>query len=183
MSQGNEHFHLSAPKGANEEHLAGFGMGLQAAENLLAENLVNDPFVHPLASRGDDATSIYPLIAKETATPMGSSSDGQRSQNITARGVADRSITPLPNDVDIDVTQKGNDDTDDAAEPPPAVAEPSGSVDEAFELLSAYLDDEVTDDERGLVEHWLASDPELQSHYQKQLRLRQALKVFMRKQP
>lgn len=49
---------------------------------------------------------------------------------------------------------------------------------EKFELLSAYLDDEVTAEERALVNHWLASDPEMQKSYQKQLKLKQALKAF-----
>ncbi|MEO0645594.1 MAG: hypothetical protein AAFZ17_05475 [Cyanobacteria bacterium J06650_10] len=50
--------------------------------------------------------------------------------------------------------------------------------DKKFELLSAYLDDEVTAEERALVNHWLASDPEMQRSYQKQLKLKQALKAF-----
>jgi len=54
-----------------------------------------------------------------------------------------------------------------------------GTVDDAFELLSAYLDNEVTVAERCLVEHWLACDPVIRSDYQKQLRLRQAFKSFM----
>jgi hypothetical protein len=48
--------------------------------------------------------------------------------------------------------------------------------DEKFELLSAYLDDEVSEQERCLVEHWLSADPQLQQHYQAQLRLRQAIR-------
>jgi hypothetical protein len=48
---------------------------------------------------------------------------------------------------------------------------------EKFELLSAYLDDEVTEQERRLVEHWLSSDLQLQKHYQAQLRLHSAMRA------
>jgi anti-sigma factor RsiW len=48
---------------------------------------------------------------------------------------------------------------------------------EKFELLSAYLDDEVTEQEQCLVEHWLSSDLALQQHYQAQLRLRSAMRA------
>jgi hypothetical protein len=48
---------------------------------------------------------------------------------------------------------------------------------EKFELLSAYLDDEATEQEQCLVEHWLSSDLALQRHYQAQLRLRSAMRV------
>jgi hypothetical protein len=48
---------------------------------------------------------------------------------------------------------------------------------EKFELLSAYLDDEVTDEERCLVEHWLSSDLHLQQQYQEQLKLRLAMRA------
>lgn len=48
---------------------------------------------------------------------------------------------------------------------------------EKFELLSAYLDDEVTEQERCWVEHWLSSDLQLQEHYQAQLRLRSAMRA------
>jgi len=41
-----------------------------------------------------------------------------------------------------------------------------------FELLSAYLDGEVSPEERRLVTHWLADDPETQCLYQRLLRLR-----------
>ncbi|TAD80089.1 MAG: zf-HC2 domain-containing protein [Oscillatoriales cyanobacterium] len=37
---------------------------------------------------------------------------------------------------------------------------------EQFELLSAYLDDEVTDPERTLVEGWLATDPMIRQAFQ-----------------
>ncbi len=60
-------------------------------------------------------------------------------------------------------------------------AESARTADESFQLLSAYLDDEVTGEERCLVEHLLASDSEMKSHYQKQLRLRQAFKALTHK--
>ncbi len=41
-----------------------------------------------------------------------------------------------------------------------------------FELLSAYLDGEVTPDERRLVQHWLAEDPASQCLYERLLNLR-----------
>jgi len=50
--------------------------------------------------------------------------------------------------------------------------------DEKFGLLSAFLDDEVSDEERCLVSHWLKSDASLQATYQQQLRLRAALKLL-----
>lgn len=37
---------------------------------------------------------------------------------------------------------------------------------EQFELLSAYLDDEVTESERALVEYWLATDPVIRHAFQ-----------------
>ena len=48
--------------------------------------------------------------------------------------------------------------------------------DERFELLSAYMDGEVSDEERQQVERWLASDAQIQRHYSAQVRLRQAMK-------
>ncbi len=48
---------------------------------------------------------------------------------------------------------------------------------EKFELLSAYLDDEVTEQEQCLVEHWLSSDFQLQQQYQAQLKLRLAMRA------
>jgi len=50
------------------------------------------------------------------------------------------------------------------------------TADEKFGLLSAFLDDEVSEEERCLVNHWLKSDADLQATYQQQLRLRAALK-------
>lgn len=66
---------------------------------------------------------------------------------------------------------------------PTAASEPSYSeslhqdfsAEEKFELMSAYLDDEVSEQERTLVESWLESDPQLLSSYQQQIRLREAV--------
>lgn len=44
-----------------------------------------------------------------------------------------------------------------------------------FELLSAYLDSEVTAPERKQVEQWLATDPEMQRLYARLLKLRHRL--------
>lgn len=40
-----------------------------------------------------------------------------------------------------------------------------------FELLSAYVDGEVSPEERALVEHWLATDPEAQRLYRQLVQL------------
>ena len=77
------------------------------------------------------------------------------------------------------ITQRADSDSEESGDLPLPATDVKESVDEAFELLSAYLDEEVTVEERCLVEHWLASDPEIRSHYQKQLQLRQAFRVFM----
>ncbi len=42
-----------------------------------------------------------------------------------------------------------------------------------FELLSAYLDGEVTAKERQQIEHWLTTDPGVQRLYARVLKLRQ----------
>lgn len=47
---------------------------------------------------------------------------------------------------------------------------------ERFELLSAYIDGEVSDQDRLKVEQWLASDADIQRKYKAQLKLSQALK-------
>jgi predicted anti-sigma-YlaC factor YlaD len=47
---------------------------------------------------------------------------------------------------------------------------------EKFELLSAYLDGEVSPEERKQVEAWLASDPEFQQTYQQMLTLQGSLR-------
>lgn len=47
-----------------------------------------------------------------------------------------------------------------------------------FELLSAYLDGEVTADERRQVEHWLATDSKIQRLHARLLALRQGLRTL-----
>ena len=49
-----------------------------------------------------------------------------------------------------------------------------------FELLSAYMDNEVSEEERKEVEGWLASDPEVQKQHRYQLRLSQAMKSLLK---
>lgn len=49
------------------------------------------------------------------------------------------------------------------------------SVGEKFELMSAYIDNEASEQERALVEDWLANDPQLLSSYQQQMKLREAI--------
>lgn len=51
------------------------------------------------------------------------------------------------------------------------------TADEKFALLSAYLDDEVSEQERCLVEQWLLSDAQTRQHYRAQNRLRQGLRA------
>lgn len=46
-----------------------------------------------------------------------------------------------------------------------------------FELVSAYLDDEVTAEERQLVAQWLRDEPEVRQMYQQLLLLRQAIRT------
>ena len=46
---------------------------------------------------------------------------------------------------------------------------------ERFELLSAYIDGEVTDAEEQLVEQWISDDVNFRHLYQQQLKLRQLL--------
>lgn len=50
--------------------------------------------------------------------------------------------------------------------------------DEKFELLSAFLDNEVSEDEQRLVQHWLKSDPKIRQTYQQQLQLKAALQLL-----
>lgn len=58
----------------------------------------------------------------------------------------------------------------------------SGVIDmlrrDRFELLSAYLDGEVTAAERRQVEDWLANEPEVQRLYARLLKLRQELRTL-----
>ena len=60
------------------------------------------------------------------------------------------------------------------------VNQPIGIIDmlkrDRFELLSAYLDGEVTAAERRQVEEWLANEPEVQCLYRRLLKLRQEVR-------
>jgi hypothetical protein len=59
------------------------------------------------------------------------------------------------------------------------VADPcSASQRDRFELLSAYLDGEVTASERRQIEAWLATDPKTQCLYSRLLTLRQGLQTL-----
>ena len=49
---------------------------------------------------------------------------------------------------------------------------------DCFELLSAYLDGEVTAGERKQVQYWLDNDPEVQQQYAKLLKLRQGIQTL-----
>jgi anti-sigma factor RsiW len=59
---------------------------------------------------------------------------------------------------------------------------PSGSLEtiqrDRFELLSAYLDGEVTATERRQVEDWLVNDPTIQRLHSRLLKLRQGLQTM-----
>ncbi|MGI8934571.1 MAG: hypothetical protein ACR2FS_10910 [Phormidesmis sp.] len=57
------------------------------------------------------------------------------------------------------------------------------TADEKFDLLSAYLDDEVSEQERCLVEQWLSSDAQIQQQYQAQNKIRRALRAGRRSSP
>ncbi len=65
--------------------------------------------------------------------------------------------------------------------------ESTGAMDmvkrDRFELLSAYLDGEVTAAERRQVEEWLAHDPTIQRLYTRLLKLRQGLRTMPVQQP
>ena len=50
-------------------------------------------------------------------------------------------------------------------------------LEERFELLSAYLDDEVTASERQQVQQWIDNDPQLRQSYHKLLKLRQRIEI------
>lgn len=60
--------------------------------------------------------------------------------------------------------------------------QPIGAIDmlkrDRFELLSAYLDGEVTAAQRQQVEEWLANDSEVQRLYARLLKLRQGLRTL-----
>lgn len=52
---------------------------------------------------------------------------------------------------------------------------PTFNSEEQFELLSAYIDNEVSPDERRQVEYWLDTDANFKRLYQQQLRLQRLL--------
>lgn len=60
--------------------------------------------------------------------------------------------------------------------------QPMGAMDrcqrDRFELLSAFLDGEVTAAERQQVEEWLENDPEIQRLYARLLKLRQGIRTL-----
>jgi anti-sigma factor RsiW len=62
-----------------------------------------------------------------------------------------------------------------SSNPPRAMDDLDTLKRDRFELLSAYLDSEVTASERKQVEHWLATDPEIQCLYGRLLKLRHRL--------
>lgn len=51
---------------------------------------------------------------------------------------------------------------------------------ERFELISAYLDDEVTADERSEVEGWLDNEPEVQDLYERLVKLHHGFEMMPR---
>lgn len=55
---------------------------------------------------------------------------------------------------------------------------PEQTSEQKFELLSVYIDGECSKQEQALVEHWLASDLQIQQQYQQQIKLQLAMKAF-----
>ena len=53
---------------------------------------------------------------------------------------------------------------------------PMTSSAEKFEILSAYLDNEASEEDRSLVEQWIECDPSFRAQYQAQLRLKSAIR-------
>lgn len=81
------------------------------------------------------------------------------------------------------IDSSGQADADSQISVSSASSEPKQTAfcaDEKFELMSAYLDGEVSEQERTLVEDWLANDPQLLSIYQQQVKLRKAVKKLGR---
>jgi anti-sigma factor RsiW len=56
------------------------------------------------------------------------------------------------------------------------ILEPKGQLRSQFELLSAYLDGEVTQAERRQVQHWLESDAKFQKLYARLVKLRRTMR-------
>jgi len=184
MSKGNLNFHLSAPTVLSSVHPADSG---SAVDSELCTS-VNSSDTHsdsplPFQSRTIDQVHYLvtnELVAKDGAAPPSSPLGEQYVAHRSARsGSAHASTTQKAGIRSGTTHQDCNDSTEGDNDSFRAAAEFAGSADEAFELLSAYLDDEVTEEERCLVQHWLASDPEMKSHYQKQLKLRQAMRLFL----
>lgn len=59
----------------------------------------------------------------------------------------------------------------------------AAGVDERFELVSAYLDGEVSGTQRQQVQQWLDHDPDVQQLHQNLLRLRQSLQTLPTPEP
>ncbi|NJN48805.1 MAG: Fis family transcriptional regulator [Alkalinema sp. RL_2_19] len=57
------------------------------------------------------------------------------------------------------------------------------SSNERFELLSAYMDGEVTAEERRLVESWLANEPKVQQMHQRLLMLKHGFSAMSAPEP
>ncbi|MEM9807325.1 MAG: hypothetical protein AAF959_18830 [Cyanobacteria bacterium P01_D01_bin.56] len=72
-----------------------------------------------------------------------------------------------------------SDDSSSTADSGEHRASMMGAYDEEtrFELLSAYVDNEVTSEERQLVGQWLRDEPDIQRMYQQLLMLRQAIRT------
>jgi hypothetical protein len=88
----------------------------------------------------------------------------------------DRSHSQLPPDVSDGMANHTNESTGDMdIEKRDCLGH---SEADRFELLSAYLDGEVTSIERRQVEEWLATDASVKCLYQRLLKLRQGLKTI-----
>jgi Putative zinc-finger len=75
-------------------------------------------------------------------------------------------------------TPSGQDDTDPLSEiPDPLKRAPEGlPARDRFELLSAYLDGEVSAPERRQVEEWLKTDAKMQGLYARMLKMQQGIR-------
>lgn len=164
MSKGNSNFQHSAPKVPNERYFADVDSGQWPSTHSAGEH-----YSRSLVSEIPMADPVRSLMAPEKDMSFSSSLSGQ-SHYDSAAHYSDTNNSAAKRDCSGDAEERI-----DAL----AADELVGTVDEAFELLSAYLDDEVTASERCLVQHWLSVDADIRSHYQKQLQLRQALKLFL----
>ena len=82
---------------------------------------------------------------------------------------------PVPNTLKGESTQRCY----STQQPPDDTVEAQLSEAKKFELLSAYIDNEVSEEERQMVEGWLASDPTMRQKYKAQLKLSQAMKSLL----